>query len=89
MGMTGGGHGTGNIDPMAPSHDKKQIVGRQIWRVVPYAKKYPGRVFSGIFSNAMARMFDLMPFVAIGYSIDYFTENKMSGPELLLSLIHI
>ena len=62
-------------DLMSPSADseKAQIVGRQIWRVVPYAKKYPGRVFSGIFSNALARMFDLMPFVAIGYSIDYFT----------------
>ena len=85
--MTGGVNGSGNDDLMSPSHDKKQIVGRQIWRVVPYAKKYPGRVFSGIFSNAMARMFDLMPFVAIGYSIDYFTENKMSGPELLQDFV--
>ena len=76
-------------DPMSPSsiNEKTQIVGRQIWRVVPYAKRYPGRVFSGIFSNAMARMFDLMPFVAIGYSIDYFTNDKMSGPGFLQDFV--
>ena len=87
--MTRGASAAVDVDLMAPSpeNDKKQVVGRQIWRVVPYAKKYPGRVFSGIFSNAMARMFDLMPFVAIGYSIDYFTINKMSGPELLQDFV--
>ena len=85
--MTDGVNDLGDIDPMAPSHDQKQIVGRQIWRVVPYAKRYPGRVFSGIFSNAMARMFDLMPFVAIGYSIDYFTNGIMSGPKFLQDFV--
>ena len=76
-------------DPMSPSsiNEKAQIVGRQIWRVVPYAKRYPRRVFAGIFSNAMARVFDLMPFVAIGYSIDYFTTKKMSGPEFLQDFV--
>ena len=76
-------------DPMAPSsiNEKTQIVGRQIWRVVPYAKRYPRRVFAGIFSNAMARVFDLMPFVAIGYSVDYFTTKKMSGPEFLQDFV--
>ena len=75
--MVRGGGGSDKVDMMSPSSDneKTQVVGRQIWRVVPYAKRYPGRVFSGIFSNALARVFDLMPFVAIGYSIDYFT-NK-------------
>ena len=76
-------------DPMSPSsiNEKTQIVGRQIWRVVPYAKRYPGRVLAGFFSNAMARMFDLMPFVAIGYSIDYFTNDKMSGPKFLQDFV--
>ena len=49
--------GSGGGDAMEPSdiNEKTQIVGRQIWRVVPYAKRYPGRVLSGIFGNAMAR----------------------------------
>lgn len=44
-------------DAMEPNdiNDKTQIVGRQIWRVVPYAKRYPGRVVAGIVGNAMAR----------------------------------
>ena len=76
-------------DPMSPSsiNEKTQIVGRQIWRVIPYAKRYPGRVMVGFFSNAMARMFDLMPFVAIGYSIDYFTNDTMSGPKFLRDFV--
>ena len=87
--MTRGMSRSSKVDPMSPSsiNEKTQIVGRQIWRVVPYAKRYPGRVFSGIFSNAMARMFDLMPFVAIGYSIDYFTNKTMSGPKFLQDFV--
>ncbi len=76
-------------DPMSPSsiNEKTQVVGRQIWRVVPYAKRYPRRVLAGFFSNAMARIFDLMPFVAIGYSIDYFTNDNMSGPKFLQDFV--
>ena len=82
-----GGGASGDLMSPSAEGEKTQIVGRQIWRVVPYAKKYPGRVFSGIFSNAMARMFDLMPFVAIGYSIDYFTNKTMSGPKFLQDFV--
>ena len=87
--MVRGGGGSNKVDMMSPSSDdeKTQVVGRQIWRVVPYAKRYPGRVFSGIFSNALARVFDLMPFVAIGYSIDYFTNKTMSGPQFLQDFV--
>ena len=46
--MVRGGGGSNKVDMMSPSSDdeKTQVVGRQIWRVVPYAKRYPGRVFS-------------------------------------------
>ena len=87
--MTRGMSRSSKVDPMSPSsiNEKTQVVGRQIWRVVPYAKRYPGRVLAGFFSNAMARMFDLMPFVAIGYSIDYFTNDQMSGPKFLQDFV--
>ena len=70
-------------DLMSPDADQEttQIVCRQIWRVVPYAKRYPGRVATGILSNMAARMFDLLPFVAMGYAVDYFTNDIMSGPH--------
>lgn len=87
--MTRGMSRSSKVDPMSPSsiNEKVQVVGRQIWRVVPYAKRYPRRVVAGFFSNAMARMFDLLPFVAIGYSIDYFTNDAMSGPKLLQDFV--
>lgn len=87
--MTRGMSRSSKVDPMSPSsiNEKTQVVGRQIWRVVPYAKRYPRRVIAGFFSNAMARMFDLMPFVAIGYSIDYFTNDTMSGPKFLQDFV--
>ena len=76
-------------DLMSPNaeNEKSQVVGRQIWRIVPYAKRYPKRVVAGITSNAMARVFDLMPFVAIGYAIDYFTTKEMSGPGFLQDFV--
>ena len=75
-------------DAMEPNdiNDKTQVVGRQIWRVVPYAKRYPGRVVAGIVGNAMARFFDLMPFVAIGLAVDYFTGNLL-GPQVVQDFV--
>lgn len=74
---------------MAPEdlNEGAQVLGRQIWRVVPYAKKYPKRVATGIFANAAARFFDLMPFVAIGLAVDYFTTDVLSGPQLVQGLV--
>ncbi len=83
------GMGSGGGDAMEPSdiNERTQIVGRQIWRVVPYAKRYPGRVLSGIFGNAMARFFDLMPFVAIGLAVDYFTGGELFGPQIVQDFV--
>ena len=76
-------------DSMAPSeiNEKSQVLGRQIWRVVPYAKRYPGRVLSGVLGNATARFFDLMPFVAIGLAVDYFTGGGLSGPQIIQDFV--
>ena len=76
-------------DSMAPSeiNEKSQVLGRQIWRVVPYAKRYPGRVLAGVLGNATARFFDLMPFVAIGLAVDYFTGGSLSGPQIIQDFV--
>jgi ATP-binding cassette subfamily B protein len=68
-------------------NEDKQIIGRQIWRVVPYAKKYPKRAIVGIAANAMARFFDLIPFVAIGLAVDFFTTNSLSGPQIIQDVV--
>ena len=76
-------------DSMEPSeiNERSQVLGRQIWRVVPYAKRYPGRVLSGVLGNATARFFDLMPFVAIGLAVDYFTGGALSGPQIVQNFV--
>ena len=87
--MARGHGGHGNKDAMAPEdiNANVQVMGKQIWRVIPYAKKYPKRVLIGIFANAAARFFDLMPFVAIGLAVDYFTTDTLSGPQYVQDLV--
>ena len=76
-------------DKMSPEdiNGNADVLGKQIWRIVPYAKKYPGRVLTGIFANAAARFFDLMPFVAIGLAVDYFTTDVLSGPTVVQNVV--
>ena len=76
-------------DKMSPEgiNGNADVLGKQIWRIVPYAKKYPGRVLTGIFANAAARFFDLMPFVAIGLAVDYFTTDVLSGPAVVQNVV--
>lgn len=77
------------VDLMSPEqlNEQSQVLGRQIWRVVPYAKRYPKRVATGVLANAAARFFDLMPFVAIGFAVDYFTSDLLSGPDFLQDML--
>ena len=81
--------GSSTSDLMTPDdiNSQRQVLGKQIWRVVPYAKKYPKRVVTGFMTNGIARIFDLMPFVAIGFAVDYFTTGIMAGPQIFQDLI--
>jgi len=65
--------------PLAPEeiNADKQVLGRQLWRMVPYIRPYKKRAITGIASNALARAADLLPFVAIGFAVDYYTSGKM------------
>ena len=83
--MTDGEPALSMTDKMSPdsTNEGAGVLGNQIWRIVPYAKSYPKRVFAGVFANAAARFFDLMPFVAIGLAVDYFTTDMLSGPQIV------
>ncbi len=69
------------------SIEQKQIFGKKIWRIVPYIKKYWRRATVGIGSNAIARAFDLIPFVAMGLAVDYYQSGILTGPSFLTNLI--
>ncbi len=88
-GMTGGEEAKAHSNTMSPGDADASagVLGNQIWRIVPYAKKYPKRAFAGIFANAAARFFDLMPFVAIGFAVDYFTTDVLSGPQIVQDIV--
>ena len=59
-----------------------QVLGRQIWRVVPYAKKYPKRVATGIFaiSNIFAYYY---------LSLDKYLPVVFSGVFGMLQIVLI
>lgn len=55
------------------------VLGSQIWRVLPYATQYKLRAILGILSNVMARFSDLLPFVFIGFAVDYYSKVQTEG----------
>ncbi|MAS62445.1 MAG: ABC transporter permease [Euryarchaeota archaeon] len=67
--------------------ESKQIIGNQIWRIVPYVKSYWKRATLGISTNGFARAFDLIPFVAMGLAVDYYQSGNLTGPSFLVDLI--
>lgn len=83
-----------NSNPMDPSRINDQIgeTSKQVYRVIPYATSYPARLLTGFFANAAARASDLIPFVAIGWAVDYFVRkvdgsSELVGPGIVQSFV--
>ncbi len=62
--------------------DDGQIVGRKIWRILPYVTKYWRSALGGIAANAGARAFDLIPFIAIGMAADYYQSGAFTSERV-------
>ena len=56
--------------------EERQIVGRKIWRILPYVTRYWERALGGLLANIGARIFDLIPFIAIGMAADYYNPDN-------------
>jgi ATP-binding cassette subfamily B protein len=56
--------------------EERQVVGRKIWRIFPYVIKYWQRALGGLLANMGARVFDLIPFIAIGMAADYYNPDN-------------
>ncbi len=56
--------------------DDGQIIGRKIYRIIPYIFAYWQRALGGLLANIGARAFDLIPFIAIGMAADYYNPNN-------------
>ena len=71
--------GASGTDAPEDINDRVAVMGRQLWRVVPYATAYPRRLATGMLANACARAADLLPFIAIGWAVDHFTSGAIAG----------
>ena len=81
--MSHGRHGASiGISIEEDDDDDPQILGRRIWRIFPYVRPYRRRALVGIFTNALARVFDLVPFIFIGFAVDYYNGVTNSGGRL-------
>jgi len=71
--------------------DEKQVVGRKIWRIVPYIKRYWRRAVGGVAANAAARAFDLIPFIVIGMAADWYQSGTFTSSAIqsLVSSSHL
>ena len=71
--------------------DEKQVVGRKIWRIVPYVKRYWKRAVGGFAANAAARAFDLLPLVVIGMAADWYQDEEFTSSTIqsLVSSSHL
>jgi ATP-binding cassette subfamily B protein len=63
----------------APPPAPTPLAGRQVWRLLPFVKPYKGRVTAGLALNAMARLFDLLPFLVIGSLVDRISAQGGHG----------
>jgi ATP-binding cassette subfamily B protein len=63
------------VPPPAPTH----LAGRQVWRLLPFIRPYKRRVAAGLGLNAMARLFDLLPFLVIGALVDHINTQGLHG----------
>ncbi len=62
--------------------DEGQIVGRKIWRILPYVSRYWKSAVGGIAANAGARAFDLIPFIAIGMAADFYQSGSFTSSRV-------
>ena len=76
--------------------EERQVVGRKIWRIFPYVIRYWQRALGGLLANMGARVFDLIPFIAIGMAADYynpdnpqFTNSRVESFVTIESIPHL
>lgn len=68
-----------HLSPEQLNSKKIDILGKQVWRVIPYGMQYWKRAVTGILANGFARFADLLPFVFIGFAVDYYAGNETEG----------
>lgn len=74
----------GEQGPYAPRPlpETEAAFGRDLWRLLPYVRPYRKRVAFGVFANAMARGFDLIPILLVGFIVGDIATALAGGHTL-------
>lgn len=60
--------------PSATSEPDRTF-GKHLWRIVPFVRPYWRRAAFGTATNAIARVFDLLPMLIVGAIVDYISRD--------------
>jgi ATP-binding cassette, subfamily B, bacterial len=56
-------------------HEVDRTLGKHLWRLVPFVRPYWRRAVFGATTNAVARVFDLLPMLIVGFIVDHIANG--------------
>jgi ATP-binding cassette, subfamily B, bacterial len=62
-------------DATPESTEADRSLGKHLWRIVPFVRPYTQRAVFGTVTNAIARLFDLLPMLIVGAVVDHIARN--------------
>lgn len=62
-------------DAPPPTPEADRTFGKHLWRLLPFVKPYTKRAVFGTITNAIARVFDLLPMLIVGAVVDHIARN--------------
>jgi ATP-binding cassette, subfamily B, bacterial len=68
-------------DALGPP-DEPRVLGKHLWKVVPFVRPYRIRIGVGLGTNALARLFDLLPMLVIGALVDRIQRGGLAAVAL-------
>ena len=62
---------------------RQSAMGKHLWRLWPFVRPYRGQAWLGIFTNTLARLFDLLPLVIVGQVVDLLAKGDRNAETYL------
>ena len=63
-------------DAPLPTPEADRTLGKHLWRLLPFVRPYTKRAVFGAVTNAIARIFDLLPMLIVGAVVDHIARNS-------------
>jgi ATP-binding cassette, subfamily B, bacterial len=61
---------------LEPPAEADRALGRHLWRLLPFVRPYWRRAAFGTITNALARVFDLLPMLIVGLVVDHIARAE-------------